>query len=145
MPQFDFATYPSQIFWFLLCFIALYFYISRIIIPRVKDIIANRKTVIDTDLSSFEEFDKQIKSIEEESGKITADAEIQYKDLIAKAASDAKKEKEMQIEKFKEDSEKLIEKSRSDVKKLVAKSEEKIEKVVSEISEVIEGKLFGLK
>jgi F-type H+-transporting ATPase subunit b len=33
MPQFDFSTFPSQIFWLVITFVALYFALGRTAIP----------------------------------------------------------------------------------------------------------------
>jgi len=36
MPQFDFATWPGQIFWLVIIFVALYALLSSVFLPRVK-------------------------------------------------------------------------------------------------------------
>lgn len=38
MPQLDFSTYPSQIFWLVVCFAALYFVLAVIVIPRLAKV-----------------------------------------------------------------------------------------------------------
>lgn len=52
MPQLDYTTWPSQLFWLALCFIALYVIISRIVIPRTGGVIEQRKSTIDSDIAS---------------------------------------------------------------------------------------------
>jgi F-type H+-transporting ATPase subunit b len=52
MPQLDTATWPSQLFWLAVTFIALYMVISRIAIPRVGGAIAKRQSTIDGDLAA---------------------------------------------------------------------------------------------
>ena len=52
MPQLDISTWPPQLFWLAVTFIALYFVISRVAIPRTGGVIALRKSTIDGDLAS---------------------------------------------------------------------------------------------
>src|SRR5258705_9620943 len=51
MPQLDLTTWPPQLFWLAVTFLALYFVISRVVIPRTGGVIALRKSTIDSDLA----------------------------------------------------------------------------------------------
>ncbi len=143
MPQFDFATYPAQIFWFILCFIVLYSFIGFVIIPRIREIVGNRKSVISGDLNAIENLNKQVGEVGEKSNAISKDAETKYKDLIAEAATKAKEEREKNFEKFKKDSEELIEKSRVQIDKVVGDCEDKLEGVAVKLSEVIKKRILN--
>jgi len=50
MPQLDFATYPSQIFWLAIAFALLYLALDRFLIPRIGGAIEERKDRIADDL-----------------------------------------------------------------------------------------------
>ena len=50
MPQLDFATFPSQIFWLAVIFVVLYLLMARVALPRVGALIAQRKARIEGDL-----------------------------------------------------------------------------------------------
>lgn len=52
MPQLDITTWPSQLFWLAVTFIALYIVISRVAIPRTGGVIEKRKSTIDGDLAT---------------------------------------------------------------------------------------------
>ena len=52
MPQLDISTWPSQLFWLAVTFIALYIVISRIAIPRTGGVIHKRQSTIDGDLAA---------------------------------------------------------------------------------------------
>lgn len=52
LPQFDVSTWGSQIFWLFLTFTVLYFALSRFILPKLRDTIANRSDRIADDLDS---------------------------------------------------------------------------------------------
>ena len=51
MPQLDFATYPAQLLWLVVTFIALYLLMSTLALPRIGNVIAARRSSIDSDLS----------------------------------------------------------------------------------------------
>ena len=51
MPQLDISTWPSQIFWLAITFLALFFVISRVAIPRTGGVIQKRKSTIANDLA----------------------------------------------------------------------------------------------
>jgi F-type H+-transporting ATPase subunit b len=50
-PPFDPSTYPSQLVWLAITFVALYIIISRIALPRVGSVIDARQNAIEGDLS----------------------------------------------------------------------------------------------
>ncbi|MDE2385749.1 MAG: F0F1 ATP synthase subunit B' [Alphaproteobacteria bacterium] len=50
-PPLDSSTFPSQLFWLVIFFAALYLLMSRLVLPRLAAIIAARKGQIDGDLA----------------------------------------------------------------------------------------------
>jgi F-type H+-transporting ATPase subunit b len=56
MPQLDVNAWPPQLFWLAVTFLALYFIISRIVIPRTGGVIEGRKNQIDGDLAAAQRF-----------------------------------------------------------------------------------------
>ena len=68
MPQLDISTWPPQLFWLAITFLALYFVMSRVAIPRTGGVMALRKSTIDGDLAAAQklktETDNAIKSYE---------------------------------------------------------------------------------
>jgi F-type H+-transporting ATPase subunit b len=55
-PPFDSHTFPSQLFWLALAFIALYLLMSRVALPRVGSILEARRRHIDADLAEAQRF-----------------------------------------------------------------------------------------
>jgi F-type H+-transporting ATPase subunit b len=51
-PPFDPATFGSQLFWLVICFGALYFLMSRVALPRIGSILAERDNRIAGDLAT---------------------------------------------------------------------------------------------
>jgi F-type H+-transporting ATPase subunit b len=52
MPQFDFKTFPPQLIWLAITFVALYLLMSRIALPRIGDVIQERRDRIERDLDT---------------------------------------------------------------------------------------------
>lgn len=50
MPQFDPSTFASQLFWLVVMFVALYWIVSRIAVPRIGEVLEQRARVIQDDL-----------------------------------------------------------------------------------------------
>jgi F-type H+-transporting ATPase subunit b len=55
-PPFDSHTFPSQLLWLAVSFIALYLLMSRIALPRVGSILEARRRRIDEDLAEAQRF-----------------------------------------------------------------------------------------
>ncbi len=51
MPQLDPQTYPSQLFWLGVTFIAMYVLMSRSVLPRISEVLENRRTRREGDLA----------------------------------------------------------------------------------------------
>ncbi|RCL02037.1 MAG: ATP synthase subunit B' [Candidatus Tokpelaia sp. JSC189] len=49
-PPFDFSFFESHVFWLLLCFGLFYFFMSRIVLPRIGNVIEARRDRIAADL-----------------------------------------------------------------------------------------------
>ena len=101
MPQLNFATWPNQIFWLVVALVIIYIVLTRIAMPRIAAVLAERKGTIGNDLAAAEELKSKAKAAEKafnaaleqaraDAAKIIAatKAEIQ-KDLdVAMAAAD---------------------------------------------------------
>ena len=68
MPQLDTSTWPPQLFWLAVTFIALYIVISRVAIPRTGGAIAKRRATVEGDLAQAQklkaETDKAVQAYE---------------------------------------------------------------------------------
>ena len=62
LPQLDYSTYASQIFWLTLTFVALYFFLASIVIPKLGGIIEERQAKIKNDLDEAQKLQKEAES-----------------------------------------------------------------------------------
>ena len=59
MPQLDFSTFLPQIFWLFVSLTFLYIILSRYGLPRVSDVIEERKDIIAQDIDSAKKFSSE--------------------------------------------------------------------------------------
>ena len=107
MPQFNFDTFPSQIFWLLISFAALYFLLVRTALPKIGAVLEARQRKIDDDLERATELELQAKEAlvayeaeldaareqaqsasRQATDEMAADAERQQQKLAAKLTAD---------------------------------------------------------
>lgn len=146
MPQFDPTTIDSdssQIFWFLFCFAILYYFVSNIILPRIREIIKERQEVIASDLSAGNSLEKQIAELQEKTDLLLKDASKNYQSKIDVATKSAATTREKLMQNLKEEIEQKTQKSKEDIKKFVTESKTKSESVIQDLTQVIKQKLFN--
>jgi F-type H+-transporting ATPase subunit b len=110
MPQLDqLWSYPSQIFWLAVCFIVLFFILSRIALPRVSDLLQERQERIDSDLEKAEQLKKEAEGVLEAYESAMSDArgkaQAQIRETAAKLAEDAARQHAELTSKLSQDAE----------------------------------------
>lgn len=83
MPQLDVTTFANQIFWLVLTMLLLYWVLSRIALPRIGGVIADRQGAITGDLGAAEEFKRRARDAEAAYDKALAEARSEAQGIIA--------------------------------------------------------------
>lgn len=143
MPQFDFTTYSSQIFWLLLCFTTLYLTLHFVILPRIHGIIAARKNVIDSDNSAATKLDEQIDEIHSKTEKLRQEASDKYQLKLDEVSKQALKEREKSVEELKEKIDSITKKSRGELKLFVEQANAKSAKAAEALVQTIKAKILN--
>lgn len=88
MPQLDFATFPNQIFWLLVTLVVIYLVLSRVALPRIAAILAERQSTITNDIAAAE--DLKAKAVEAEAAynQALADARAEAQRIVAEAKAE---------------------------------------------------------
>ena len=89
MPQLDLSTFSNQIFWLVVTMIVLYLIMSRVALPRVAAVLADRRGTITSDIAAAEEFKLKAQQAEEAYHKALADARAEANRIIEAAKADA--------------------------------------------------------
>jgi F-type H+-transporting ATPase subunit b len=85
MPQFDPSSFASQIFWLAVTFVALYFVMARVVVPRIADVLDTRRRRIETNLEKAETLKKDAATALAAYEKAVGEAREQARGLIAEA------------------------------------------------------------
>jgi F-type H+-transporting ATPase subunit b len=118
MPQLDFATFPNQIFWLAVALVLIYLILSKIALPRIGGIMADRQGTITNNIAAADElkakaveaekaYNQALIDAREEANKIVAEARVEIQkdldrvtakadaEITAKAAESAKRIEEI--------------------------------------------------
>ena len=63
MPQLDFATFPTQIFWLCMTFFVLYLVMWKVVIPRISGVLEERQSRVENDLERAEQLQLEATSV----------------------------------------------------------------------------------
>ena len=92
MPQLDFATWGNQIFWLVLALIAIYLVLSRVALPRIAAVLAERQGTISNDIAKAEDLKRQAEAAEEAYNKALADARAESQAISQRTREEIKAE-----------------------------------------------------
>ena len=143
MPQFNAASFPSQLFWLVVTFVLLYICITFLILPRIRSNIRLRKNKIANDIERTELLKEQIeKTVKEYDSKIMQ-AKNQASENLKNAIEKANKEFLIQLDSVKQKLLQKISKAENDMKDYKKNLEKDINKISVNISSIILEKVIG--
>ncbi len=99
MPQLDFSTWGNQIFWLALALIATYLILSRVALPRIGAVLAERQGTITNDIAAAEDFKAKAVEAEAAYDKALLDARAEAHNIVAQAKADMQLDLDVAIEK----------------------------------------------
>lgn len=99
MPQLCADWIPNQIFWLLVTLGAIYFVMSRIALPRIGAVLAERSGTITNDLAAAEELKEKATEAEAAYDKALVDARSEANRIVAEAKAAIQGELEVEIKK----------------------------------------------
>lgn len=85
MPQLEFITYASQIFWLAVVFSILYVYLSKGPLPVIREVLHNRQSRITADLKKAESLKEEAEATENDFTAVIATARNSAHRLISEA------------------------------------------------------------
>ena len=131
MPQLDFSTFLPQIFWLFISLSFLYIVLSRYALPRVSDVIEERKDIIAQDIDSAKEYSEESEKAIEELNLKLSEAKTSSQNLINKSIQDIKEDSEIKKSS-------LIKEINNEISKAEGEIKEKKETALAEISSISE-------
>ena len=135
IPQLAFETFPNQIFWLVVTLVAIYFILTRIALPRIASVLAERQGTLTNDLAAAEDLKRQ-----------AVEAEAAYNKALAEARAEAQKIAEETRAVIQADLDRAIERADAEIAARSAESAARIESIhagaltsVEEIARSISG------
>ena len=153
LPQLDFNTYPSLIFWSIVSLILGYLLMRYLVTPNIKSILNNRETNIQNDLVKAKTSSQEAEKIKENIINSQTELKSRAQSIINQALSETKqnvekKEKELQEklnEKIIKAERKIMDTQKSVVKEVINNAEELTTKVIQNLTDLKYDKVTGKK
>jgi F-type H+-transporting ATPase subunit b len=143
LPQLDFSTYVSQVFWFGVCFSILFIFCKKYFIPRILTILKNRDSIINKSKNSISKNDDFANKKREKLDKMKKDNQEKSNEIIANAEKDAMNLYELEMSKVKKRLSQEVEDSNNKIKeKEIDINQNKVEILKNSISSILL-KMFG--
>ena len=92
MPQLDISTFPNQIFWLAVTLVVMYLILSRVALPRIGSVLAERKGQITNDIAAAEELKLKAQEAEAAYDKALADARAEANKIVAETKAEIQKD-----------------------------------------------------
>ena len=141
MPQLDFSTFPNQIFWLVVFCVVLFAIVKFFIIPRMEDIFANRRKIIDGNIAKAEEIRLRVSEIEKQIQDELQKAKSQCDEIMNTSGNNIKEQMALALEDSKIATTQLISEAEGRLKELRDGSEAAIEKISEELASEIISKI----
>jgi F-type H+-transporting ATPase subunit b len=99
MPQLCADWIPNQVFWLLVTLVVIYFVLSRIALPRIASVLAERSGTITNDIAAAEELKLQAQEAEAAYEKALKDARAEAAKIVAETKADIQGELDAELAK----------------------------------------------
>jgi F-type H+-transporting ATPase subunit b len=99
MPQLCADWMPNQIFWLVITLIAVYFVMSRVALPRISAVLAERSGTITNDIAAAEELKNKAAQAEAAYDQALLDARAEANKIVAEAKAEIQAELDVELEK----------------------------------------------
>ena len=143
LPQLDPTTFASQIFWLAVTFIVLYLLMSRVALPRVRDVLEERERRITDDLEKAQRLKDESEAVLAEYEKALADARANAQAMFAQAAEQANAEAAKRQQDMAQKLAKQLETAESRVQAAKAAALDNIRQVAIEVARDAAARLTG--
>lgn len=99
MPQLDFSTWANQIFWLVITLIVIYMILSRVALPRIAAVLAERQGTITNDVAAAEDLKVKAQEAEAAYDKALADARTEAHRIVGEAKAEIQQDLDAAIAK----------------------------------------------
>lgn len=144
LPQLDFTTYPSQIFWLFTAFVILYLFFSKKTLPEISSTLEGRRQHVQSDLDNASRLKQEAEDVqtayEEGLAKARAKASEQFKNTDDKIKSNASKS----LDAFKARAEQALEEAEKQLEKTKKDAIADMHDIAAEVASIAAEKIVGV-
>ncbi len=143
MPQLDFSTWGNQIFWLVVTLVVIYMILSRVALPRIAAILAERQGTITNDIAAAEDFKAQAQEAEAAYEKALSDARAEAHRIVAEAKAEIQSDLDAAIAKADEEIAAKAAESEKAIEEIRAGAAEAVQQVAKDTAQEIVAALGG--
>ena len=92
MPQFDFSSFASQIFWLAITFSVLYLAMARATLPKIREVLQGRQERIASDLEKAESIKDEAEKAKMDYASVLLNSRANARQMITEAEVTAQRE-----------------------------------------------------
>ena len=141
MPQLDFSTFPNQAFWLVLILACLFMMVRLLIIPRMDNILANRRKVIEEDLIGAEKLREEAEELEKSITSEIDQSRLRASEILSKSKDKVKQNQKKGLDEATEITNVLIADSNKAIEKMHKEATRQVTKIAAELTPTIVNKL----
>ena len=144
LPQLDFTTYPTQIFWMFVFFIILYIFFAKRTLPEISSSVETRREQVENDLGDAQKLKDEAEEIRSKYEAALHDAKEQASKLFQEIEDDIKSGQSSRLEAFKDRSTKLVQETEARIEKATESAMADTQSIAAEVASVAAEKIVGI-
>ncbi|MBB5722598.1 F-type H+-transporting ATPase subunit b [Loktanella ponticola] len=139
MPQLCADWIPNQIFWLLVTLAVIFFVLSRVALPRIASVLAERSGTITNDIAAAEDLKLKAQAAEAAYEKALADARTEAAKIVAEAKAEIQTELDAELAK----ADKVISEKTAESEVAIAEIRDGAVKSVSDVAKDTAGEIVA--
>lgn len=144
LPQFNTATWPSQLFWLTIFFVTMYFVFSKSVLPALGGTIENRTNYIGENLKKAETLSREAEALRKEVDASLKSAEQNASQEIASVTNQSKEKLDAALKQFRAHQESEITATETRIQNATQSAMAEMEQIVVSLASQAAEKLAGI-
>ena len=136
MPQLNPEFFVSQLFWLVVTFSFLLFFLWRISLPRISNVLEKRERKINEDLTTAKELQNEAEKIQDTIENQIKQARSDASEMIKNSLTSLQEKSQVELKKLDKELDKKIDESAKAIQKSKKQSKTQIENQINEITKL---------
>lgn len=144
LPQLDFTTYTSQIFWMFVFFIVLYVFFAKKTLPEISSTVETRRDKIEGDLDNAQTLKEQAEKVQGEYEDALQAARLKASETFKASEEQIKADNNAKLDAFKGRAQKLTQDTEAKLHTAKENALADTQSVAAEIASIAAEKIVGI-